>query len=136
MTGPLRLRLVVAAGGALGASLRLAAIVAAGEGRAWLWLVIGIVNLVGCAVVGATVAAADRQGWPTHWRLALTVGVCGGLTTFSTVAVEVALALDERSGTAAAAVGWAVLSLALGVGAVLAGRSVVSRRLAPRPGEA
>ena len=136
MTGPLRLRLVVAAGGVVGASLRLAAITAAGDGRPWLWLAIGVVNLVGCAVVGAALAAADHRGWPTHWRLAVTVGVCGGLTTFSTVAVEVALALDEGAGTATVAIGWAMLSLVLGVGAVVAGRTAVGRRLAPAPGEA
>lgn len=134
--GPLRLRLLVAAGGVLGATLRLGAITAAGDGRAWLWLVIGLVNVLGCAVVGATLATAERRSWPTHWRLAVTVGVCGGLTTFSTVAVEVALAFDHGAGTAAAAIGWAVLSLTLGIGAVILGRRVVTRRLTLPAGEA
>jgi hypothetical protein len=43
------------------------------------------------------------------------------------VAVEVALALDDGVGMAAAAVGWALLSLGLGVAAVAAGRAAVLR---------
>ena len=130
MTGPVRLRLVIAAGGVVGASIRLAAISATGDHRGWLWLVIGVVNLIGCAVVGAALAAADRWSWPPSWRLGVTVGVCGGLTTFATVAVEVALALDDGTGPALAAMSWAVASLGLGVAAALAGRATVLRVVA------
>ena len=128
MKGPLQLRLVVAIGGVLGASLRLAFLSTTGEGEAERWLVLGLVNVVGCFVVGATIAAADRWSWSASWRLAATVGVCGGLTTFSTVAVEVALALADGARPAATAIGWAVLSLGLGIVAVVAGRATVARR--------
>lgn len=126
MTGA-RLRLAVAGGGVLGATVRLVAVRAAGDSRAWLWLVIGVVNILGCLVVGGAVAAADRWSWPTHWRLAVTVGFCGGLTTFATLAVEVALAVDDGVGTAAAALGWTVVSLGLGIVAVVAGRAGMAR---------
>ncbi len=117
----------MAAGGVIGASIRLAALEAAGDGRTWLWVMVGVLNVAGCAAVGAALAAADRWSWSPTTRSAAVVGVCGGLTTFSTVAVEVALALDDGVGMAAAAVGWALLSLGLGVAAVAAGRAAVLR---------
>lgn len=125
--GAVRLRLTVALGGVIGATIRLVTLGATGDHRGWLWLTLGAVNVVGCLVVGAGMAAADRWRWPSQWRLALTVGLCGGLTTFSTVAIEVALAFDDGAGPAAAAVGWAVVSLGLGVVAVAAGRTAVVR---------
>ncbi len=124
---PVRLRLAVAAGGVVGAGVRLAALEAASDGRAWLWVVVGVLNVTGCLAVGAALAAADRWSWSVTTRSAAAVGVCGGLTTFSTVAVEIALSLDDGVGPAAAAVGWALLSLGLGVAAVVAGRAVVLR---------
>jgi len=124
MTGA-RLRLAVAGGGVLGATVRLIAIRVAGDGRTWLWVGIGVVNVVGCAIVGAAVAAPERFPWSTQGMMAVTVGFCGGLTTFATLAVEVALAVDDGAGTAAAGVGWAVLSLGLGVAAVVTGRALV-----------
>lgn len=123
--GPLWLRVLVAVGGVLGAGVRLAAITAVGEHRGWLWLTIAAVNVVGCAVVGAALASAHRWSWPTHWRVAVTVGFCGGLTTFATVTLEVALAIGRGMTDAVAATGWALGSLVVGVLAVVAGHRLV-----------
>ncbi|MEN0111658.1 MAG: CrcB family protein [Planctomycetota bacterium] len=77
----------IALGGALGAVARHAigtACVAAFGPR----LAIGTlaVNVAGCFVLGVlmheAIAAGDRL--PGHWHVGLTVGLLGGLTTFST----------------------------------------------------
>ena len=71
-----------------------------------------VVNTLGCAVLGGVTAT-----WPerTHSkRLAFGVGLCGGLTTFSGLAVRLADQLD-RSAPADAL--W-LLTSSLGLGAL------------------
>lgn len=48
-----------------------------------------VVNVVGCFVMGAAIGLSERFGW-THseWRVFVTVGFCGGFTTFSAFAFE------------------------------------------------
>jgi CrcB protein len=61
-------------------------------------------NLIGCYVIG--VAIAFFTTYPTfapEWRLLLTTGFCGGLTTFSTFSAEVVMLL--QSGRSIFAVG-------------------------------
>jgi CrcB protein len=53
-------------------------------------------NLVGCYVIG--IAIAFFTAYPhfaPEWRLFLTTGFCGGLTTFSTFSAEVVLLLQS-----------------------------------------
>src|SRR6202051_4929065 len=61
-------------------------------------------NLVGCYVVG--MAIAIFTAYPTfapEWRLFVTTGFCGGLTTFSTFSAEiVTLMLRQQYGWTAA----------------------------------
>ena len=53
-----------------------------------------MVNAVGSFAIGLFGALAARFGWSEGVRLALTVGLCGGFTTFSTFSRE---ALDLAS---------------------------------------
>jgi CrcB protein len=61
-------------------------------------------NLIGCYIIGVALAIfALNPAIPTEWRLFVTTGFCGGLTTFSTFSAEVVLLL--QSGRAAWALG-------------------------------
>lgn len=75
------------------------------------WVSLLVVNTVGCAVLGWVVARWAEREHPV--RLALGVGLCGGFTTFSGLAVELAQLLDggELVGACALAVGSVVFGL-------------------------
>ena len=77
------------------------------------------VNTIGCFVLGIIIAALPEREHPI--RLALG-SVCGGLTTFSGLAVDLARRLDAGDVGEAAAMG--VLSLGLGLIAFVGGRAV------------
>jgi fluoride exporter len=52
-------------------------------------------NLIGCYIIGVGIALfALSPGASPEWRLFLTTGFCGGLTTFSTFSVEVVTLLQ------------------------------------------
>ncbi len=79
-----------------------------------------VVNVLGSFVMGAAVGLADRHLWlQDGWRIFLTVGFCGGFTTFSAFAFEnVELLLDKNYGTFAA---YSLASFVLCIAAALAG---------------
>jgi len=53
-------------------------------------------NLIGCYLIGAALAFfASYPSFAPEWRLLLTTGFCGGLTTFSTFSAEVVLLLQS-----------------------------------------
>jgi fluoride exporter len=96
--------LVVAAGGALGASARY--LVGIGSGR-----LLGygfpygtlIVNVVGCLIMGLLIEAmALRWNVSNDLRSFLTVGILGGFTTFSAFSADFALLLERKQHLAAA----------------------------------
>ena len=76
-----------------------------------------IVNVLGCFLIGVLYQYAERWGWPIDVRLMLTVGLCGGFTTFSTFTYEGVALLNE--GYYAMYMLYLVLSIVLGLLAVV-----------------
>ena len=61
-----------------------------------------IANLVGCFAIAGIMHAAAVQSWSPTLRSAITIGVIGGLTTYSSFNYETTRLFDEgATGTAA-----------------------------------
>lgn len=116
-------------GGAFGSLVRFAlsglddpAVAATAGGLPWATLA---ANVVGCAVLGAVVVIAT-SGSRRWWLAPLGgAGVAGGLTTMSTLGLEVAELVRLGSGGTAAL--YVVLTLAGGIGAAVAAGTVARR---------
>lgn len=80
------------------------------------------VNVLGCLLIGIFYAMAERHGMGGSLKLLLTVGFCGGFTTFSTFMNENLTLL--RSDQLLTAAMYAAASVALGLIAVWAGMKV------------
>lgn len=110
----------VALGGALGSVARYLAGIAAGRlfGMSFPWGTL-IINVTGSLLIGVFAGLfATRWDLSQPMRVFLTVGICGGYTTFSTFALD-AFYLIERGETAAAAA-YAIASVVLSVAALVA----------------
>jgi len=65
-------------------------------------------NLIGCYIIGIAIAFFTAYpGFAPEWRLFLTTGFCGGLTTFSTFSAEIVVLLQAGRSL------WAVSAIAL-----------------------
>lgn len=90
----------------------------------WPWPTF-LVNIVGCFVIGVVVTRHDHYDAAPHWRPFLGTGLAGGLTTFSTLQVEVLNLLDDGHGALAAA--YVATSVVLGLAAVSVATWLVHR---------
>ena len=109
--------LLVFVGGGLGSVLRYAVGLCIGA-AAFPWVTLAV-NVCGSLAIGLFCGWSERFGWSEPVRLALTVGLCGGFTTFSTFSKEsLALAQSGRWGAFAA---YTLGSFALGLVAVAMG---------------
>ena len=115
-----RAALYVAVGGVVGSLARWGVLSAMDRPTVTLL----IVNTAGSALLGLVVVRWPRADEPK--RLALGVGFCGGLTTFSSFALDVAWRLEHSDISGATTV--TVSSLVLAIPAYL-----LARRVAERP---
>jgi CrcB protein len=115
----------VAAGGALGSVARYLVGVGAGKlfGTEFPWGTL-IINVAGSFLIGAFVGLfAAKWDLSQAMRIFLTVGICGGFTTFSTFSLD-GYYLIERGQTLASFV-YMAASVALSVGALIAAMRLV-----------
>jgi fluoride exporter len=113
-------------GGFIGAIVRaaLARGLVTGPGG-WPWATFAV-NLAGAALLGYFVTRLQERLPPTLYaRAFLGTGVCGALTTFSTVMVELVQMLE--GGYVALALGYGAATLAGGVAAVFLATKLVRR---------
>ena len=81
--------LAVGAGSFIGGAARhLVSLTMKGIGKGFPWATLAV-NLVGCLMIGLLWGLLSRNAAEnTSWGLFLTVGLCGGFTTFSTFSKE------------------------------------------------
>ena len=104
-------------GGGIGSVLRYAVGLCIGAAM-FPWATFAV-NVGGSFAIGLFGGWSERFGWSESMRLALTVGLCGGFTTFSTFSKEsLALVQSGRYCTFAA---YAIGSVAIGLAAVTLG---------------
>ena len=84
-----------------------------------------VVNLIGCFAIGLVVGLAGKHSnIDPRLILFLQTGICGGFTTFSTFSLESLTLIEE--GRLAIGILYIVLSVLLGLFALLAARNFVS----------
>lgn len=120
--------LLVAAGGAIGASLRYLGALALGRpGSGDFPLATFVINVVGCFLIGVFAGVADSRPFATDApRLFLVVGILGGFTTFSTFGLESFELL--RRGQSLLAVFYVTVHCVIGTAAVAAGFQLLRAR--------
>jgi len=117
--------LVVGAGGALGSVARYLVGIGSGRlfGTEFPWGTL-IINVTGSFMIGAFVGLfATKWDLPQAVRLFLTVGICGGYTTFSTFSLDAYFLLERGQSLASSA--YMIASVALSVGALVAALQLV-----------
>ena len=119
---------MIALGGVLGSLARFAVAIALGLQQwdttrlPWSTLV---VNLIGCLAIGIVAASAAVAAGPTWLRPFLITGFLGGFTTFSALALETGLLLDD--GQLLVAAGYMAITMVFGLVAVRLGALLVAR---------
>jgi len=91
----------------------------------WPWATFAV-NMLGAALLGYLITRLQERLPPSLYRRALLgTGLCGGLTTFSTMALELAKMIE--GGQPALAAAYAVASLGGGFALVFAATKLVRR---------
>jgi fluoride exporter len=126
---------VIGAGGAIGSAARYGTALAIRPGSGAYPVATFLVNVAGAVILGAV--AALPAGWlPAHelTRPAIGTGFCGGLTTFSTMSLEI---YQRWAGYLPVAMAYAVASLVAAPACAWAGFSLVraARGGSPEPRE-
>ncbi len=118
--------LAIAVGGALGTLARFGLAEALPSPDAdWHWATL-IANVIGAAALGVVlVRLPNPTNRPSRLRAFLAAGVCGGLTTFSTVQSELLAMIDGGHG--ALALSYAAVSIVAGLIAVLVAVRISAR---------
>jgi CrcB protein len=114
------------AGGMVGALARTGLVEAAGDGSgAWPWATFAA-NVIGALLLGYFVTRLQERLPPSLYRRPfLATGLCGALTTFSTVQIELLRMLDH--GHVGLFLGYAAASIAAGFAAVALATSLARR---------
>jgi CrcB protein len=113
------------AGGFAGAVARAAVADAIPPDRSWPWATFAV-NVAGAFALGYfTTRLQERLPLSAYRRPLLGTGVCGALTTFSTMQLELLRMLDREQFALAA--GYAVTSVVLGLLAVAVATNLVRR---------
>lgn len=121
----MRLLLLAAAGGAIGAGARHIVNVIGARllAPSFPWATLTI-NVVGSIVMGILIAVLSRRQAPAlELRTFLATGILGGFTTFSAFSLE-AVQLYERGAGALAAI-YVLGSVALSIGGLAAGAALI-----------
>ena len=85
-----------------------------------------VVNLAGCFLLGAIGQfSLDHLAVPPDWRIGITIGFCGGFTTFSTFGLDTITLL--RTGDVTQAFSNIVIQVVGGLGGVYAGLLLFER---------
>lgn len=113
-------------GGAIGTLIRaLLGLTLATDPHTWPWATFAV-NLVGAFALGYfATRLQERLPLSSYWRPLLGTGLCGGLSTFSTMQVEIVTMFEHGAYTLA--VGYAAASVILGLVAVHLATSMVRR---------
>ncbi len=116
--------LAVGAGSFLGGAGRyLVSLVLKGVSKGFPWATLAV-NLVGCFLIGLLWGILSKNGSEgSNWALFLTVGLCGGFTTFSTFSKEALVML--QAGIIWGFAGYVSISVIAGVALVALGYFLV-----------
>lgn len=115
--------LAVGAGGFVGAILRYLIGLIPSEAESGFPIKTFAINIIGCFAIGIIAGFAEKSAVDPRLLLLLKVGMCGGFTTFSSFALE-ARGLLFAGSTLVFAL-YIVLSVAVGVAAVMLGQIIV-----------
>ena len=116
--------LVVGAGSFVGGAARyLVSLAMKGVSKGFPWATLAV-NLVGCFLIGLLWGVFSKNGSEgSNWALFLTVGLCGGFTTFSTFSKEALVML--QSGNVWGFAGYVAISVIAGIALVALGYFLV-----------